>query len=86
MVLKHTPERAGIPVLGEAAVEIQYNEQESSACCQRQGHNLFGRQWLMHFQKTISLATLENAKAKVDVLLKEYLAARNQDQCYKNKK
>ena len=64
-----------IPVLGEAAVEVQHNEQNhqlSLIVVKGQGHNQFERDWLMHFQRTIGLATLENAKAKVDVLLKRY--------------
>ena len=39
------------------------------------GHNLFGRDWLMHFKlnwKMIGLTTLENAKARVGILLKKY--------------
>lgn len=72
----YTGER--IPILGEAAVEVKYNEQShklSLIVVKGKGHNLFGRDWLMHFQldwKTIGLATLEHAKGRVDVLLKKY--------------
>ena len=67
-----------IPVLGEVVVEVSYHEQNhqlSLVVVKGKGHNLFGRDWLMHFKldwKTIGLTTLENAKARVDVLLKKY--------------
>ena len=72
----YTGER--IPVLGEVVVEVSYqqqNHQLSLIVVKGKGHNLFGRDWLMHFKldcKTIGLTTLENAKAKVNVLLKKY--------------
>ena len=68
----------GIPVLGEVVVEVSYHEQNhqlSLIVVKGKGHNLFGRDWLMHFKlhwKTIGLTTLENAKARVDLLLKKY--------------
>ena len=67
-----------IPVLGEIVVEVKYQEQShqlSLIVVKGKGHNLFGRDLLMHFQldwKTIGLAILGNSKAKVDVLLKKY--------------
>ena len=73
----YTGER--IPILGEIVVEVRYNEQNhklSLIVVKGKGHNLFGRDWLMHFQldwKTIGLAVLGNAKGKVDVLLKKYV-------------
>ena len=72
----YTGER--IPVLGEVVVEVSYQEQNrqlSLIVVKGKGHNLFGRDWLMHFKldwKIIGLTTLENAKARVDVLLKKY--------------
>ena len=73
----YTGER--IPVLGEVVVEVSYqqqNHQLSLIVVKGKGHNLFGRDWLMHFikldWKTIGLTTLENAKARVNVLLKKY--------------
>ena len=65
-------------ILGEIAVEVTYREQThqlSLIVVKGKGHNLFGRDWLVHFQldwKTIDLAMLENASAKIDVLLKRY--------------
>ena len=67
-----------IPILGEIAVEVCYQQhchQLSLIVVKGKGHSLFGRDWLMHFQldwKTIGLVTLENASAKVNVLLKKY--------------
>ena len=67
-----------IPVLGEAVVEVSYQEQNhqlSLIVVKGKGHNLFGRDWLMHFKlnwKMIGLTTLENAKARVGILLKKY--------------
>ena len=49
--------RERIPVLGELTVEVNYQEQN---------HQLFKLDW-----KTVGLTTLENAKARVDVLLKK---------------
>ena len=72
----YTGER--IPVLGEVVVEVSYqqqNHQLSLIVVKGKGHNLFGRDWLMHFKldwKTIGLTTLENAKARVNVLLNKY--------------
>ena len=72
----YTGER--IPVLGEVVVEVSYqqqNHQLSLIVVKGKGHNLYGRDWLMHFKldwKTIGLTTLENAKARVNVLLKKY--------------
>ena len=67
-----------IPILGKIAVEVCYQQQchqLSLIVVKGKGHSLFGRDWLMHFQldwKTIGLVTLENAGAKVNVLLKKY--------------
>ena len=72
----YTGER--IPVLGEVVVEVSYqqqNHQLSLIVVKGKGHNLFGQDWLMHFKldwKIIGLTTLENAKARVNVLLKKY--------------
>ena len=72
----YTGER--IPVLGEVVVEVSYQEQNhqlSLIVVKDKGHNLFGRDWLMHFNldwKTTGLTIIENAKARVDVLLKKY--------------
>ena len=72
----YTGER--IPVLGEVVVEVSYQEQNyqpSLIVVKDKGHNLFGRDWLMHFNldwKMTGLTTIENAKARVDVLLKKY--------------
>ena len=62
----YTGER--ISALGEVVVEVSYqqqNHQLSFIVVKGKGHNLFGRDWLMHFKldwKTIGLTTLENAK------------------------
>ena len=51
------------------------NHQLSLIVVKGKGHNLFGQDWLMHFKldwKIIGLTTLENAKARVDVVLKKY--------------
>ena len=67
-----------IPILGEIAVDVCYQKQRhqlSLIVVKGKGHNLFGRDWLMHFQldwKTIGLVSLGNANAKVNVLLKKY--------------
>ena len=67
-----------IPILGEIAVEVCYQQQRhqlSLIVVKGKGHSLFGRDWLMHFQldwKMIGLVTLGNASAKVNALLKKY--------------
>ena len=67
-----------IPILGEIVVDVCYQKQRhqlSLIVVKGKGHNLFGRDWLMHFQldwKTIGLVSLGNANAKVNVLLKKY--------------